>query len=46
MKSINSLLQNKIPLGHAFNILLVSNNIRQVAQIEYFNKINYLKKVF
>jgi len=46
MKSINSLLQNKIPLGRAFNILLVSNNIRKVAQIEYFKKINYLKKFF
>lgn len=51
MKYINNMLKNNIPLGHAFNVLLVSNNIRNVAQIEYYlwqkrNKIlMYLKKI-
>ena len=48
MKSIDILLKNKIPLEHAFNILLVSNNIRKVAQLEYIwygkNKRNKYSK--
>ena len=35
MKSTNALLKNKIPIGSAFNVLLVFNNIRNVAQLEY-----------
>lgn len=41
---INTLLKNKIPVAIAFNILLVSKNIRKVAQIEFY-LFNYSKKI-
>lgn len=50
MGYVDILLKNKIQLCHAFNILLVANNIRKVAQLEGYplktfqKKNNFLKK--
>ena len=50
MRSLDTLLKNKIQLCHAFNILLVANNIRKVAQLDGYSlkifqkKNNFLKK--